>query len=144
VTGALLGLLRSARRPPCVGETRARSRALPAAAALLGIVAAAAGGELAGGAIRALGLAALLGAAAAAIAAGRRRSSPPSLVRLEERHLLARDAGVAVVTVAGQRFLVGFGASGVALLSRLRGGGPLPAPPLGWERAAREEEGEAP
>jgi hypothetical protein len=118
----LIGLLGLARRPPRAGEgvTRARSRTLLAAAGALGIAAAAAGGELAGGAIRALGIVALLGAAAAAVAAGRRRSSRPAIVRLEERHILARDAGVAVVTVAGERLIVGFGTSGVSLLSRLR------------------------
>jgi len=108
--------------PPGNSERRVRSRPLLAAVALFGIVAAAAGGELAGGAIRALGIVTLLGVATAAVAAGRRRSPLPALVRLEERHLLARDAGVAVVAVAGQRLLVGFGTSGVALLSRLRGG----------------------
>jgi hypothetical protein len=119
-----------------------RTRPLLALAALCGIVAAAAGGELAGGAIRALGLVALLGATGAAISGRRRSSSPPALVRLGERHLLTRDAGVAVVEAGGHRLLVGFGPSGVALLVPLRGGGPVPPPEGG--RAGRPGEEDAP
>ncbi len=106
-----------------MNASRLRVHALLAGTAVLALLAAAAGGEMGGGAVRAVGVVALLAVGAAALGRRRARSSGPTLVQLEERHLLARDAGVAVFAVGGSRLVVGFGTSGVALLTHLRAGG---------------------
>jgi flagellar biogenesis protein FliO len=97
----------------------ARRRALVAAVAALAVLGAVAGGEIAGGALRALSVVALLGLGALLVrrAGGARRDRGELAV--VERHALARDAGVALVTAGGRRLVVGYGASGVALLARL-------------------------
>jgi hypothetical protein len=85
----------------------------------LAVVAAMAGGDLAGGALRAIALVALLAAAAALV---RRRAGHsherPALV-VEERHLLGKESGVAIVTMSGRRVLVGFGTAEVKLLAEI-------------------------
>lgn len=111
-------LLRAAPRPAFLGAATAAL----AGAALL------AGGEAGGAAARGLAVVALLGAAAAALRARRRAPTARAAVRLEERHLLARDCGVAVVAVGGRRLLVGYGAHGVQLLTELPAGGSEAAP----------------
>jgi hypothetical protein len=97
---------------------RARLLAVAAAASAAAVVWAAGGGDLGNAALRALGAVALLGAAAVAI---RRRPAPlvGGPLRVEARHALGRDSGVALLDVAGQRLLVGFGPAGVSLLADL-------------------------
>ena len=95
---------------------------LLATAAGLALLGAAAGGELAGGAVRVVSLLAFLALAAAVL--GRQRAASPASRELEVdgRHLLGRDAGVALVSAGRRRFLVGFAPSGVTVLAELTAG----------------------
>jgi hypothetical protein len=47
---------------------------------------------------------------------------------VEERHLLARDCGLAVVAAGGRRLVIGYGAHGVQLLTELPARGSEGAP----------------
>jgi flagellar protein FliO/FliZ len=107
------------------GAVLARATARPHARVLLLGAAGGAGvllllatpGDLASAASRAVLVAAGIGALAVLV-----RRSParaPAAVRIVTRAPLAREAGVAVVEVDGRRLLVGFGAAGVRVLSRL-------------------------
>ncbi|MFL5272687.1 MAG: hypothetical protein ACJ79E_11565 [Anaeromyxobacteraceae bacterium] len=94
-----------------------RGRLLAAGCGVLALVAAVAGGDLAGGALRASAVVALLAAAAVAVRAGTPAARRAGSVVVEERHPLARDAGVAVVAAGPRRLLVGYGTAGVQLLA---------------------------
>ncbi len=96
---------------------RARDRALLLGALGLAALAALAGGSGSAMALRGLGLVALL---AGGLVLARRRSSAAAAPRITvlERHALGRDTGVAVLSLGGDRLLVGYGASGVTLLHR--------------------------
>jgi flagellar protein FliO/FliZ len=100
-----------------MASSPSRARLPAAGCALIALVAAAGGGDVAGGALRASAVVALLAAAAVAI-----RAAPPGAARaatlvIEERHPLARDAGVAVVAAGTRRLVVGYGTAGVRLLA---------------------------
>jgi hypothetical protein len=94
-----------------------RGSLLTASCGLLALVAAVAGGDLAGGALRASAVVALLAAAAVAIRARAPGAGRAASLLVEERHPLARDAGVAVVAAGPRRLLVGYGTAGVRLLA---------------------------
>ncbi|BDG08945.1 flagellar biosynthetic protein FliO [Anaeromyxobacter paludicola] len=88
--------------------------ALSAAALAAGSVA----GGLAGAGLRASAVVGALGCAALLLGRPPRRAAPAALAVLETRSL-GRDAGVALVSCAGRRWLVGHGAGGVRLLTEL-------------------------
>ena len=100
--------------PLCSGVPR--PAVLAAVCTAFAVVATVGGGDLGGSALRAIAVLALLATAAALIRrpSGRPRQ-PPALV-VEERHLLGKESGVAIVTMSGRRLLVGFGAHAVTLL----------------------------
>ena len=83
------------------------------------VVAAMTGGVLAGGALRAIAVVALLAAAAALVRRRTGRSHQHPALVLEERHLLGKESGVAIVTTSGRRVLVGFGTAQVTLLAEI-------------------------
>jgi len=101
-----------------LGDPRVRAAALAigAGAALL---LALAPGHLAPTAARAALVVAGLGALLALARARSRRAPPASDLSVLEARPLGRDAGLAVVEVGGRRMLVGFGSTGVQLLSDL-------------------------
>jgi flagellar protein FliO/FliZ len=76
------------------------------------------GGDAAATALRALAVVATFGLCAAALHRWRvhAHAAAPEAVSILERHSLARETGVALVSAEGRRLLVGFGPSGVALL----------------------------
>jgi flagellar protein FliO/FliZ len=105
---AVLG--RAANRP------HARLLLLAAAAAAVALLLAAPG-ELASAASRGALVAAGLGAVAVLVRRAPARA--PLALRVVSRAALAREAGVAVLELEGRRLLVGWGAGGVRVLSRL-------------------------
>lgn len=111
------------------GPVLARAAARPQARVVLfgaatvagAFLLAAAPGDLAAAASRAALVAAGIGALA--VLARRAPSRAPAPVRIVTRSPLARDAGIAVVEVDGRRLLLGYGGSGVRVLSRLEAAG---------------------
>lgn len=96
-------------------------RPLAALVAALSLGALAAGASLAGFAgagLRASAVVGALGCAALLVGRPPRPSAAAALAVLESRPL-GRDAGVALLSCAGRRWLVGWGARGVTLLSEL-------------------------
>jgi flagellar biogenesis protein FliO len=83
------------------------------------VLAAMAGGDLAGGALRAIAVVALLAAAAALVRRRSGRFHQHAALVVEERHLLGKESGVAIVTMSGRRLLVGFGTDEVTLLAEI-------------------------
>ena len=100
------------------GLTARATVALVAAGALL-LGLAASGGDAAAAALRAVAIVAILAVGAVALRWRRTRGAAPDLVSVLERHALARESGVAVITAGGRRLLVGFAPGGVALLRDL-------------------------
>jgi flagellar protein FliO/FliZ len=90
---------------------------LLAAAAAAAALLLAAPGELASAASRGVLVAAGLGAVAVLVRRAPARA--PLALRVVSRAALAREAGVAVLEVEGQRLVVGWGSGGVRVLSRL-------------------------
>ena len=94
-------------------------RAAPwVAVALLLAAAAAGGGELAGGAVRATAVVLLLAGGAFALSR-RARPALAEAVAVIERRPLAKESGVALVTIAGRRLVVGYAPGAVTLLAEL-------------------------
>jgi flagellar biogenesis protein FliO len=108
---------------------RAPERRALSVAALLGVALLAAsltGDGLFAPMLRGLAVVVALGVAVALV---RRRSPAPGAaaeIAVLERRALAKDAGVALVEVAGQHLLVGYAPGGVALVARLPRAGEAP------------------
>jgi flagellar biogenesis protein FliO len=94
-------------------------RALGVAAAACAATAAATSGEAGGTALRALAVVALLALGAYAVRARATQTAAPRALAVEDRQLLGRDAGVALVAAGGRRWLVGFAPSGVTLVAEV-------------------------
>jgi flagellar biogenesis protein FliO len=105
--------------PALPAALRAHPRVALGAAVAACAATAAAAGEGGGTALRALAVVALLGLGAFALRARATQPSAPRALAVEDRQLLGRDAGVAVVTAGGRRWLVGFAPSGVTLVADL-------------------------
>jgi flagellar protein FliO/FliZ len=102
----------------------ARGRLALCGVAALALLLALAPGQLAPASLRAVAAVTVLGAAVVLL---RSRLSAPAAARrlaVVARQALSREAGVALLEVDGRAVLVGFGASGVRLLSPH---GPAPA-----------------
>lgn len=93
-------------------------RASWVALALLLAGAALAGGELAGGVARAAAVILLLAAALYALSR-RGRPSLPGAFTVVERCPLAKESGVALISVAGRRLVLGYAPGAVTLLAEL-------------------------
>jgi flagellar biogenesis protein FliO len=95
--------------------------ALAGVLVVAGGLAAAWGGEVTIRALRATAVVAFLGLAACALRlrGGGPRRTHAAAVAIRERQPLGRDTGVAVVAVAGQRILIGYGPAGVTRLAEL-------------------------
>jgi hypothetical protein len=97
-----------------------RAHVAASACAALALIAALAGGDLADRALRAGAVVAFLAVAAFTV---RGRGGPTlraSTLVVEERHALARDAGIALVCAGSCRLVVGYGTGGVRLLARFQ------------------------
>ncbi|HZZ85764.1 MAG TPA: flagellar biosynthetic protein FliO [Anaeromyxobacteraceae bacterium] len=92
--------------------------ALLAALSLGALAAGSVAAGFAGAGLRASAVVGALGCAALLLGRAPRRSDPVALAILETR-ALGREAGVALLSCAGRRWLVGWGARGVTLLSEL-------------------------
>jgi flagellar protein FliO/FliZ len=75
--------------------------------------------ELVSGALRALVFLAVLALAAFAIRRRRGGADRAPSVTVVERQALARDVGLALVTVEGRRLLLGYGPRGVGVVAEL-------------------------
>ncbi len=96
-----------------------RPAALLGAGSALIALAAVAGGDLAGGALRAVAVVGLLGLVAVALRRSRAATGAPAALSVLERHLIAKETGVAIVATGRRRLVVGYGPAGVALLAEL-------------------------
>jgi len=99
----------------CLSGPHGRA-ALAGAGGLLLVAAALGGSQSALVALRAGGVLAVLVAAGWWLRRRAARQREPSVLAVEARQPLTRDAGLALVAIDGQRLLLGYGPRGVSLL----------------------------
>jgi Flagellar biosynthesis protein, FliO len=101
------------------GWPRSRTAAAIGVGLAVAAAAAAAGSDLGAAALRAGAVLLTLGVAAVALGRRGPRAQATGQIAVEARQALSREAGLAVVSSGGRRFLVGHGPTGVALLAEL-------------------------